>query len=398
MLRPDTLALTALLAALTALGPLSTDLYLPSLPDMGRAFGVAPAQVQLTLSVFLFGFAIGQLLYGPLSDRHGRRPVLLASIAVYCAASLICTFAPTVGILIAGRFLQALGASGAIVLARAVVRDLYSGARAGKELSIMGAIMAIAPITGPVVGGVLHTWFGWRSSFAVLLVCGVALGWMAWRKMPETLKHPAPEVLSLSAMLRIYRDMLRQRSFLLYAGITGACYAGLFAWLSSASFILQDIYHLTPLAFSIYFLPSATGFLIGTFIASRIVSRIGIDRTIGFGACALFGGGIAMTIMLLFAGSWPFFAVVLPASLYTIGLGLTFPQAMAGGLSPFPERAGAASSLLGFIPQFCAAGVGILVVAMLDKTAWPLAVAITAMGALTLWFWLLSRRPSAAAS
>jgi DHA1 family bicyclomycin/chloramphenicol resistance-like MFS transporter len=396
MLRPDTLALTALLAALTALGPLSTDLYLPSLPDMGRAFGVASSQVQLTLSVFLLGFAVGQLLYGPLSDRRGRRPVLLASIAIYCVASLICTFAPSVGILIAARFLQAIGAAGAIVLARAVVRDLYSGARAGKELSIMGAIMAIAPITGPVVGGVLHTLFGWRSSFAALLVCGLVLGWMAWRKLPETLKYPAPEVPSLSAMLRVYRDLLRQRVFLLYAGITAASYAGLFAWISSASFILQDIYHLTPIAFSLHFLPSATGYLIGATIASRIVSRIGIDRTIGYGACVLFGGGLAMMIMLFVTAS-PLFAVVLPASLYTIGLGLTFPQAMAGGLSPFPERAGAASSLLGFIPQFCAALSGLLVVVLVDKDAWPLAVAMTVMGALTLWFWLLSRRPLATA-
>jgi DHA1 family bicyclomycin/chloramphenicol resistance-like MFS transporter len=396
MLRPDTLALTALLAALTGLGPLSTDLYLPSLPDMGRAFGVATSQVQLTLSVFLLGFAVGQLFYGPLSDRRGRRPVLLASVAIYCIASLICTFAPTVGILIAGRFLQALGASGAIVLARAVVRDLYSGARAGKELSIMGAIMAVAPITGPLIGGVLHTLFGWRSSFAALLVCGLVLGWMAWRKLPETLKYPAPEVPSLSAMLRVYRDLLRQRVFLLYAGITAASYAGLFAWISSASFILQDIYHLTPIAFSLHFLPSATGYLIGATIASRIVSRIGIDRTIGYGACVLFGGGLAMMIMLFVTAS-PLFAVVLPASLYTIGLGLTFPQAMAGGLSPFPERAGAASSLLGFIPQFCAALSGLLVVVLVDKDAWPLAVAMTVMGALTLWFWLLSRRPLATA-
>jgi DHA1 family bicyclomycin/chloramphenicol resistance-like MFS transporter len=394
MLRPDTLALTALLAALTGLGPLSTDLYLPSLPDMGRAFGVATSQVQLTLSVFLLGFAVGQLFYGPLSDRRGRRPVLLASVAIYCIASLICTFAPTVGILIAGRFLQALGASGAIVLARAVVRDLYSGARAGKELSIMGAIMAVAPITGPLIGGVLHTLFGWRSSFAALLICGLALGWMAWRKLPETLKYRAPETLSLSAMLRIYRDLLRHRAFLLYAGITTACYTGLFAWLSSSSFILQDIYHLSPLAFSIHFLPSATGYLIGATTASRIVSRIGIDRTIGYGAGALFGGGLVMMIML-FVTSSPLFAVALPMSLYTIGLGLTFPQAMAGGLSPFPERAGAASSLLGFIPQFCAALAGILVVAVLDKTAWPLAVTLTAMGMMTLLFWLLSRRRSA---
>lgn len=391
MLRPDTLALTALLAALTALGPLSTDLYLPSLPDIGRFFAVSPTWVQLTLSAYLIGFAAGQLVYGPISDRHGRRPVLFAAVAIFCVASLICTFAPSIESLIAARALQSFGAAGAIVLARAVVRDLYTGARAGKELSVMGAIMALAPIAGPIIGGLLHTAFGWRATFAALLLAGLALGLLAFRKLPETLKFPAPEPVSLRSMLIAYRSLLARREFLVYAGIVGACYSGLFAWLSSASFILQDIYGLSPLGFAVYFLPSAVGYLVGTSIASRIVSRIGIRRTIGFGAAALLSGGIAMIVALSVAGA-SVLAVVLPTALYIVGLGLTFPQAMAGGLTPFPERAGAASSLLGFIPQFFAVMAGVTVVALLDRTAWPLALALTVMGALTLLFWLMARR------
>jgi DHA1 family bicyclomycin/chloramphenicol resistance-like MFS transporter len=391
MFRPETFALTALLAALTAIGPLSTDLYLPSLPDIGRAFGVSATMVQLTLSAYLFGFAAGQIVYGPISDRHGRRSVLLAAVTIFCVASLICTLAPSIEILIAARCLQSFGAAGCIVLARAVVRDLYSGARAGKELSVMGAIMALAPIAGPVIGGVLHTAFGWRSAFAALLFAGLGLGVLAWLKLPETLKYPAPEPVTVRTMLKVYRSLLKRRDFLLYAGIVAACYSGLFAWLSSASFILQDIYGVTPLAFAFYFLPSAFGFLVGTSIASRIVSRIGIQRTIGFGAVALLGGGIAMIVALTVVQA-SIFSVVLPASLYIVGLGLTFPQAMAGGLTPFPDRAGAASSLLGFIPQIFAGIAGAAVVAVLDKTAWPLAIALTAMGALTMLFWLMSRR------
>ncbi len=391
MFRPGTFALTALLAALTAIGPLSTDLYLPSLPDIGHAFDVTAPRVQLTLSAYLIGFAAGQIVYGPFSDRLGRRPVLLVAVIIFCAASLICTLAPSIDILIAARFLQAFGAAGAIVLARAMVRDLYSGVRAGKELSVMGAIMAIAPIVGPVIGGVLHTAFGWRSAFAALLAVGIMLGAMAWLWLPETLKLRVAEPLSMRAIMRSYHSLLARRDFLLYVGIVTACYTGLFAWLSSASFILQDIYGLTPLAFAIMFLPSALGFLTGTLIASRIVSRIGINRTIGFGAAALLGGGLAIVAALMLA-SHSTFSVVLPISLYTVGLGLTFPQAMAGGLSPFPDRAGAASSLLGFIPQLAAAVAGISVVSLLDQTAWPLAVALTAMGALTLLFWSMARR------
>lgn len=391
MFRPNTFALTALLAALTAIGPLSTDLYLPSLPDIGRAFGVSASWVQLTLSAYLLGFAAGQVVYGPVSDRLGRRSVLLIAVVIFGAASLICVLAPSIEILIAARFLQSFGAAGAIVLARAMVRDLYSGARAGQELSVMGAIMAIAPIAGPVIGGVLHTAFGWRSAFAALLAAGLALGVMAWFRLPETLKVRAAEPVSVRSMLRTYRSLLTRRDFVLYVGIVSACYTGLFAWLSSASFILQDIYGLTPLAFALMFLPSALGFLTGALIASRIVSRIGINRTIGFGAAALLGGGMAMLVTLAVAPQSAL-SVVLPISLYTIGLGLTFPQAMAGGLSPFPDRAGAASSLLGFIPQIFAAAAGVTVVALLEKTAWPLAATLTIMGMLTLLFWLMSRR------
>jgi len=393
MFRPNTLALTALLAALTAIGPLSTDLYLPSLPDIGRAFGVPATSVQLTLSAYLIGFAAGQLVYGPLSDRHGRRSVLLAAVTIFCAASLICSFAPSIDILVAARVLQAFGAAGTIVLARAVVRDLYSGARAGKELSVMGAIMALAPIAGPVIGGLLHTAFGWRSAFVALLFAGLTLGVLAFLKLPETLKYPAPEPLSARAILATYRALLKRRDFLLYAGISAACYSGLFAWLSSASFILQNIYGLTPLAFAVYFMPSAVGYLVGTFLASRIVSHIGIARTIGIGAVALLAGGLGMIAALALAPS-SIMSVVLPVSIYIVGLGLTFPQAMAGGLTPFPDRAGAASSLLGFIPQIFASLAGAVVVAMLDMTAWPLAIALTGMGGLSLLFWLMSRRPS----
>src|SRR5690606_7742336 len=234
MFRPNTLALTALLAALTAVGPLSTDLYLPSLPDIGRAFDASATWVQLTLSFYLVGFAAGQIVYGPISDRHGRRPVLLIAVAIFCFASLICTLSPSIEILIAARALQSFGAAGAIVLARAVVRDLYSGARAGKELSVMSAIMALAPIAGPVVGGLLHTAFGWRSAFAALLLAGLTLGLMAWLKLPETLKYPAPDPVSVRSMLRTYRSLLKRRDFLLYTSIVTACYTGLFAWLSSA--------------------------------------------------------------------------------------------------------------------------------------------------------------------
>jgi DHA1 family bicyclomycin/chloramphenicol resistance-like MFS transporter len=187
MLRPGTFALTALLAGLSAVGPLTTDMYLPSLPDIARQLTASTAQVQFTISAYLIGFAVGQIVYGPISDRHGRKPVLLAAIALYCAASLACALSVSIEMLIAARFFQALGGSGGIVLARAIVRDLHSGSRAGRELSIIGSVMALAPVFAPVVGGAVQTGFGWHAVFFTLVAAGIAGAGIVFLLLPETL-------------------------------------------------------------------------------------------------------------------------------------------------------------------------------------------------------------------
>src|ERR1700733_4002896 len=187
MLRPGTFALTLLLSLLTALGPLSMDMYLPSLPAIGEALGAPIAQVQLTISSYLIGFAVGQMIYGPISDRYGRRPVILAALALNCVAAVVCAFTQSIGALTVARFIQALGGAGCIVLARAAVRDLYSGVRAGRELSLMGSITAFAPIVAPAIGGVLQTAFGWRAIFVLLVIFALFAAAMAARFLPETL-------------------------------------------------------------------------------------------------------------------------------------------------------------------------------------------------------------------
>lgn len=387
MLKPDTFALTALLAALTALAPLSTDLYLPTLPDIGRAFGVSPAQVQLTLGAYLVGFACGQIAYGPISDWYGRKSGLLVALACYCVGSLICLAAPSIEVLIGARVLQAFGGSGAIVLARAVVRDLYSGARAGKELSTMGLVMALGPISAPLIGGVLHSLFGWRSSFAALLIFGVVLLAMVSRKMPETLGERPDSRFSLRVMLSGYAAILRSREFKLYLGIGAAAYTGLIAWLSSAPFILQNIYGLAPLTFSALLSLSSLGYLVGNLIASRIVVRIGIPRTIGIGVVVMIAGCGAMAIAVALAGH-SVIALIAAIALYLMGFGLIFSLSIAGGLSAAAERAGAASSLLGFAPQISAAILSAIVVASIRADAWPAAIALGATALVVLLLWL----------
>jgi len=390
MLRPDSFALTLLLAMLSGIGPLTVDMYLASLPDMGRLLGAQTAQVQLTISVYLVGHALGQVFYGPLSDRHGRRPVLTAALGVYLVASVVCAVATTIEWLIAARFIQALGGSGAVVLARAIVRDIYDGVRVGRELSRMASIMAFAPLVAPLIGGVLQTAFGWRSNFVVLALFGVTASSMVWLMLPETLRQRAPEPVSLRSILRSFRRFLGERVFVVHLGIATCCMAGLFSWISAAAFVLQDIYGLTPLIFGLAFAVGGSGYLIGTTLAARFVARWGGTRTMGFGTLAMAAGGLLMVAAV--AIGWQVaIGILIAMGLWMIGMGLTLPQAQAGALLPFPDRAGAASSLLGVTTQTTAAIVGAVLGHLLGHTAWPLAVAMAVTGLLALLFRSLVR-------
>lgn len=390
-LRPGTFALTALLAALSAIGPLTTDMYLPSLPDIAQRLGASTPQVQFTISTYLIGFAVGQIFYGPLSDRHGRKPVLLAAMGLYVVATLVCALSNSIEMLIVARAFQGIGGSGGVVLARAVVRDIYSGNRAGREMSMISAVMALAPVFAPVIGGVLQSAFGWRGVFFTLVLAGIGGVSVVWLLLPETLKEHAAERVSLSSMLASFRIVARNPVYLSYLGMASTVYAGLFAWISGASFVLQGIYGLTPLHFGIVFATASSGFMIGSFIAARIVRRVGIDGVIGIGTGALTIGGIGMLVSVAIGFSSSL-SIILPMSIYLAGLGMVLPQSIAGALTPFPERAGAASSLFGFVQQtlaaVCGAGVGWL----LGQNAWPLAGAVAFMGLATLLIWLTTRR------
>ena len=390
MLRPGTFALTALLAALTAVGPLTTDMYLPSLPDIARQLGASSAQVQLTISAYLIGFAAGQIIYGPMSDRHGRKPVLIGAIALYCVASLACALSTSIEMLIVARAFQALGGSGGIVLTRAIVRDIYSGAHAGRELSVIGSVMALAPVLAPIVGGLIQTAFGWRATFLALVGAGFAGAAVVWALLPETLAARAAEPVSLASMLRSYRIVGRNSAYLAYLSVTSASYAGLFAWISGSAFVLQDLYGLAPFDFGVAFALGSVGYMVGSAVAARLVIRLGLDGLLGLGGCACAAGGLAM-VAAVALGSVSSMSLVLPMAVYLAGLGMVLPQGIAGAMTPFPERAGAASSLFGFVQQTVAAACGAVVGWYLGQSAWPLALGVAVMGLATLGLWLGTR-------
>jgi MFS transporter, DHA1 family, multidrug resistance protein len=385
-LRPDTFALTALLGLLTGIGPLSVDLYLPALPEIAHDLAATTSQAQLTISAYLVGFAVGQVGFGPLADVYGRRPILLIALVSFCLATIVCAFAADIGWLIAARALQAIGASGAVVLARTVVRDLYDGARAGREMSIMGMIMGVAPVVAPVAGGALQAAFGWRSCFFFLIAAGTLAVAVVWRLLPETLPQQNNKRFEFADLMRGCSLIARHRGFGVNLAIISLSYAGLFAYISGSPFVLQEFFGLTPLAFALAFAVAALGVIAGSWLAAHIVMRIGIDRTVGIGAVALATGGVGLAATsALLPGST--IAFVLPMTLYLAGLGLAMPQALADALQPFPDRAGTASSLAGFVQQTAGALAGAIVGYFLVATAWPLVIVVATTGILTLSIW-----------
>jgi MFS transporter, DHA1 family, multidrug resistance protein len=238
-------------------------------------------------------------------------------------------------------------------------------------------------VVAPSLGGILQAAFGWQASFLAMAALGLAAIVLVTRLLPETIKQLAQHPISLSSIAGGYGLFIRHRSYRFYLTIVATSYGGLFAWISGSSFVLQDLYGLSPLLFGLVFAAATLGYGVGTLLAARLVMRIGIDRTIVCGGFALAGGGLAMVAAAAISATSPF-ALALPMALYLCGLGLAMPQAMAGALMPFPDRAGAASSLLGFLQQVVGSSAGILVGQMLGGSALPLALIIASMGALAL--------------
>jgi len=382
-----TLGLAVLLTTLVALGPLSTDLYLPSLPTLARVFASDVASVQLTLSVFLAGFACGQIVYGPLSDRYGRRPVLLGGLLLFCVGSLGCVFAHSIDRLILARFVQALGACAGPVIGRAVVRDLWGASESARVIAYMGGAMAIGPLLGPTLGGFLTVLFGWQSNFVLLLLVAVVQLAVVARVLGESNVHRDPEATTPARMFANFRRLLADRSYLGYLLTFSFSYSALFAFISASSFVLTGRHGLTPQVYGMCFGIVVAGYLLGSVASGRLVRRLGSDGLLARGAGLGAVAGVSMAV-LEFSGVHGVAAILAPMFFCTVATGLVMPNAIARALAPYPAMAGSASALMGFVQMTLAAGVGIAVGHALAAGAQALAAAVALCSVLALLSYL----------
>jgi len=385
MFPAHSMAVIITLAAVVALGPLSTDMYLPALPQLTGVFSTTIDQVQVTLSVFLYGFAVAQLVYGPLADRFGRKPILLIGLILFLASSVGCALANSIEELILYRFLQALGACSGPVLGRTMVRDIHGPVNAAKVLSIMGSIMALAPILAPVLGGYITVLFDWSATFYFLTLYALLAVLLIQFKVSESLDPELKSSLNPAAIAKNFTTLLKDRNYLGYTFCCSAVFAGLFAFMSGSSFVLIDYFSVETEHAGIFYALASGGYLLGTQIGHRIGPRIGIDRMLFIGGVLATSSGLAMAIPALLDIHHLWLTTITQIA-YMSAVGIVMPQAMAGALTHFPHIAGTASSLLGFIQSLLAASAGLLVGHYHSGTPTTMALTIAVMGAFSLLF------------
>ena len=395
MLRRDQPAMTLLLGALIAVAPLAMDIYLASMPSMTRALSATAEQVQLTLSLYMYAWGGSQIFVGPLTDRFGRRPLLIAGLAVFVAASAVCAASRTIETLIAARVVQAIGMSTVAVVPRAVVRDLYSGERAARMLSLMGVVLGIAPIVAPIIGSHLHVWFGWQANFVLVTVYGAIALACVVVALPETLQSKNRRATDPAFVLGNYLRLLQSGRYVGYLLVAAFASSGLFAFLAGSAFVFVSVIGTGERGFGLLFGAVMLGNIIGSIAGSRLVSRLGIDRMIRYSTWLMLLAGLAVAALAWARVAHPA-AIVVPMFVFMIALMTTMPQATAGALTPFPDISGSAASLLLFC-QFVLASTAALIVGLtFDGTERPMASAIAVTSTLTfVAFRLLVRQRNA---
>lgn len=394
--RGQRLRLLVLLGSLTAFGPLSIDMYLPALPAIARDLAASESVVQVTLTACLIGLALGQIVAGPLSDSLGRRRPLLMGVAGYVVVSLLCATAPSAWLLVVLRLIQGLTGAAGVVIARAIVRDLYSGAAAARYFSRLILVMGLAPILAPVLGAQVLRFSSWRGIFLVLTVVTALLWLGAAFGLPETLPAARRSAGSLAGTLAIFGQLIRDTPFVGYAVAAGLAFGAMFAYIAGSPFVLQGIFRVSPQTFSLIFGMNALGFVLASQINGSLVTRIRPARLLTGGLIA--NGTAGLTLLFVGLGGFGLPAVLLPLFLLASSVGFIIPNATALALSRRPDAAGTASALLGVIQSGVAAFGAPIVGIAGTGTALPMAgvIAVSGLGAITAFALTSGRGPSLA--
>ena len=368
----------AVLSMLMAFASISTDLYLPAMPAMEREFSTSAGMIEWTVSGYLIGFSLGQLFWGPVSDRYGRRLPIAVGISLFILGSAGCAMSGDVWSMITWRVVQALGACASVVLARAMVRDLYHGHQAAQMMSTLITVMAIAPLVGPFVGGQILLFSGWRMVFWLLVVVGIVV-MLALFTLPETLSPALRSREPLIASFKKYLELISHRSILVYAMASGFFYGGVYAYIAGSPFSFISYHHLPAQYYGFLFGLSIIGIMVSNMINSKILPRFGGRKIMIWGVY-----GTALSgLVLAFVGATDFgglIGLMIPLFFFVSMNGFIVANSMAGALENFPKHAGSVSALVGAFQYGCGIIGSAFVGLLADGTAWPMCLVMAATG------------------
>jgi DHA1 family bicyclomycin/chloramphenicol resistance-like MFS transporter len=384
-----------IIAVLLGLQPVATDVYLPALPLLTRALAAPMSAAQLTMSALILAFGLSQLAWGPVADRVGRRPVLLAGLALFTLAGVGSALAGSIEWLLGWRVVQGVALAASVVCARAMVRDLYEPVTGARVVSLAMSGLAVIAISGPSIGGAAASAFGWRGTLVLVALAGLGAAWLVATRLPETLRARNPQATQLGPLAANWRAMLAHPVFRAWTLLIACTYGGLFTILAASPFVYIDVLGLTSPAFGLTLAWGAGVYLVGTFVGRRWIVHHGMVGAVARGALfTLIGGALALAAAWVDHGAlWWLLAA---HGCYSFGHGMHQPSGQAGAVGPFPHAAGSASALAGFALALVAFGIGLVLGVALDGTVRPLAFGLAFWAAATaLVAWTLVRRHGA---
>lgn len=381
--------LFAMLAAVSAVGPLANHIFLPSLPAIQNEFMVSSSVVQMVLSLSIVAMAVANLIYGPLSDRHGRKPVLFVGMIVFVIGSVVCMMAPSISILILGRIIQAAGGAAGLVVARAVVTDLYPAERVAAVIGHLTIAMVMGTMVSPAIGGFLNDLYSWRAPFVLLTVVGAVIAFMVLARLPESNQTRA-KAMNIGHMILVFGRLLRTRRFNLYSFHGAFAMSIFFAFIAGAPYVMVNVMGRPAAEYGLYFMLISTGFVIGNFLTTRVSGRWGADRMILMGSVLALASTLTIGAFLV-AGYWIPLALFGPGMVAGFANGLTLPNSQSGALRIDPSAAGTASGLTGFLQLMLIAAVSQAVGMLQNDTPYPMVGLMIGCSIIALWLALMLR-------